>query len=234
MAITDFSLKHEPTGPETFGGLMVPVDGTSSGDVLTSQGDGAPAEWQPAGGGSQPGVSIVRRIPFAFDTPGLSDGTGAPLYVPTIGDILLDAWLEIDTDFDGTTPFGDLGCLAGAASHGLFYNLSGEAVPMDQHDGVSFNQTCLSQGKSLNSIRLVEPVVQGTSDYNGLYAVNDTAVDLISGPISGGSRMLPAKFVTADPLSVWVTQDGSPNGADPGSSAGAAALCLVTATPSAT
>lgn len=84
------------------------LSGVPSGWVRTVSADGT-ATWQaPATspGGSVPGVSIVRRFPFAFDTASLT--TGAPLYTPTVNDILIDGWVEIVTAWDGTTPQGDV------------------------------------------------------------------------------------------------------------------------------
>ena len=184
------------------------------------------------GGGSQPGALIAHRIPFAFNTAGLAAGVG--LYVPTVGDLLLDVWLEITTAWDGTTPLGDVGCLAGGATAGLFKKIAGQAVPMTGADHTANQQTNLLQGNNLNSLRLVEAVVQGTSEYNGLYAVAGAAVNLDATAVADGSRLLPAKFVTTDPISVFVSQDGTAGGAAPGGTHGTAALCLVTSTPIAT
>jgi hypothetical protein len=60
------------------------------------------------GGGSTPGAAVVRGpFEFAFNTPGLVDGV--EFYTPTVGDIFLDAWIEVLTNWDGTTPTGDIG-----------------------------------------------------------------------------------------------------------------------------
>ena len=68
--------------------------------------DGAMA-WQLVGPTVATGDVVVRQFPFAFDTPNLL--TGADLYNPTIGDLLLAGWIEIVTPWDGTTPKGDFG-----------------------------------------------------------------------------------------------------------------------------
>lgn len=62
--------------------------------------------------GSVPGaVRVLGPFPFAFNTAGIENGH--TVYTPTVGDILLDAWVEIDTAFDGTTPKGDVGQFVG-------------------------------------------------------------------------------------------------------------------------
>lgn len=46
------------------------------------------------------------KIPFAYNTPNLL--TGAPLYIPTPGDILVDAFISVETAWDGIDPVGDI------------------------------------------------------------------------------------------------------------------------------
>lgn len=60
---------------------------------------------------SQVGVPIVRKFPFAFNTPGIL--TGATIYTPTIGDVVIDAWFSIVLNWDGTNPYGDFGSFLG-------------------------------------------------------------------------------------------------------------------------
>lgn len=145
------------------------------------------------------GVPIVHALPFAFNTLHLSDGTGAALYTPTVGDLLLDAWVNISTNWDGTTPNGDVGDPLNNSA-GLF-TLTGAVLDMTASD----QQPVFGSGHNLS-------------------ASQRTA-------IINTTRLVPAKFVNADPVCVWVTQDGTSGGADPASTQGAATLYLVTATP---
>jgi hypothetical protein len=69
------------------------------------------------------GVPRVLAFPFAFDTPDLL--TGAAVYTPTIGAVLLDAWVEIDIAWDGTTPLCDVGTLDVDSGVGWFYEAGG-------------------------------------------------------------------------------------------------------------
>jgi hypothetical protein len=72
------------------------------------------------------GATVVRAFPFAFDAAGLA--TGLALYTPTAGDKLLDAWLEIDTVWNGTTPLADVGVLSGGTGW-LKYQLLDMTTP---------------------------------------------------------------------------------------------------------
>jgi hypothetical protein len=156
--------------------------------------------------GSSAGAPAVRKFPFAFDTPGLL--TGATVYTPTVGDLLLDLWIEIDTTWDGTTPLCDVGMFIGANRGWFAYNGSGAvnmALTADSTNG--FGYGVLSGG----------PV--------------SLAQNLALSGAYGGNRQLPARFTIADPVKVVVSQDGTNTGANPGSTQGAAVLYVVTATP---
>ena len=65
------------------------------------------------------GAAVIRHFPFTFASSGLFT-TGTQLYTPSAGDILLDAWVEIDTIFNGTNPFFDLGTFVSGATTGLW------------------------------------------------------------------------------------------------------------------
>jgi hypothetical protein len=94
--------------------LVVPGAPTT-GQVLTASSPTA-AEWATpsGGGGGGAGAPVVHKFAFAYDTASLH--TGATAYTPAAGDVLLDAWIEIDTAWDGTTPLGDFGAFAGGAT----------------------------------------------------------------------------------------------------------------------
>ena len=132
------------------------IDNTPGpGWQATGTGD---TDWQQVGGASA-GVPIVRAFPFAYNDVGLD--TGLALYTPTVGDVLLDAWIEIDTGFNGITPLGDFGTFVGGGGEGLLANLFLGAADMTQTDydlsaandgllfGVQFpNPTSLSAGSA--------------------------------------------------------------------------------------
>ncbi len=157
-----------------------------------------------AGGGGA-GAPVVRAFPFAFDTPNIL--TGAALYTPTIGDILLDAWIEIDTAWDGTTPLGDVGTFAGESSG--FYGGTTSAVDM-------------------KSASRPDNIVTGVLSFRNGALAQEAQTGAAPTPLSAA---VIGKLTSANPIKVCVSQDGTNTGADPGSTQGAAVLYLVTATP---
>ena len=150
---------------------------------------------------------VVHRIAFAYNTPGLV--AGAPLYVPKIGDVLLDAWIEVDTAWDGTTPLGDFGLFAN--SFPGFLATIGTAISESAFQDMTAAVSAATLGVAIDP------------------AANNDAAALSSHDLL--KQYVPCKFVTADPVCVCVTRTGLPGGASPGSTKGAAALCIITATP---
>lgn len=167
-------------------------------------------------GGGGAGAATIRKFPFAHDTAGLL--TGAAVYTPTVGDILLDGWIEIDTAWDGTTPLCDFAAFIGGDTIGLFGDITGpvDMSTVDISDGSQMPHGLLtghgrSTGQSPSSLLI--------------------AMIAAIAPAGAVTRVLPAKFTSASPIKVVVSQDGTTIGADPGSTVGAAVLYLVTATP---
>ena len=139
--------------------------------------------------GSAAGTTIVRHFSFAHNTAGIL--TGHALYTPTIGDILYDAWVEVDTAWNGTTPLCDVGQFL-AVSYGFFAAFGANspfAVDMSLADIVQTGTGLL---------------VQGTNSH--------LTSDLLQAQIGGTAptqRFMPAKLTTADPIKVCVSQDGT-------------------------
>ena len=179
------------------------------------------------GGGTPAGVAIVRKFPFAFDTPNIL--TGAALYTPTVGDVLLDAWMEIDTAWNGTTPQGDLSTFDGTAG-GLFFNTlpGSSAVDMTLANVHGFGGGLLTGG---SVTRLSDAVMLANVVSSLRLAVSPALEFKDANQLNPGNSVLPVKFTNANPVKVVVSQDGTIVGADPGSTHGAAVLYLVTATP---
>lgn len=183
--------------------------GGTAGQVATVQADGtlAPAA---ATGGSGP---VVRGpYAFAFNTPNIQNGI--LFYVPTVNDILLDAWIEVDTAFDGTTPQADIGPFDGDTV-GYFGNAF-QAIDLSVADNVWTGSHLRSstQGGAQSNYPL---------SLGGIFFNLTTIV----------RRSAPAKFLTADPLLLVVSQDGEKGGAAVGGAAGAGLVYIVTATPTA-
>lgn len=161
--------------------------------------------------GASVGTPIVRKFPFTFATAGIL--TGAALYTPTVGDVLLDAWIEVATAWDGTTPRWDIGTFVGSV-YGLFANVAtapGLTGADTEDAGAGYLQGDNTRAATLSIVSAL-----GTA----AAANGQTA-----------TRMAPGKFTAANPIKVVVSQDGTVGGADPGSTQGAAILYLITATP---
>ena len=157
------------------------------------------------GGGSQPGVPVTTRYTVPFDAPGLSDGTGYALFTPTVGGEILDIAVRFPAEFDGTTPKLDVG--TGIASNqGLFRQAAGEP-PADNpnQQGAGTGLTTYGRGVGYTANLLSS---MGYSEY-------------LSTP----------KITAANPILVWVSQDGLLDGADPGSTQGVAEIVVTVTTP---
>lgn len=161
---------------------------------------------------AQAGIPVVRKFPFAYNTPGIL--TGAPLYTPNIGDILLDAWVEIDTAWNGITPSGDVAAFLG--NTGWFSN-SGGVLDMSRSDVSNGSEAPLGL------------LTQGPPSFGQGVPTGLMQAMIIPGQYQ--VRICPAKFVTNDSIKIVVSQDGTNIGANPGSTQGTAVLYLVTATP---
>lgn len=156
------------------------------------------------------GVSIVRAFPFAFDTPNIL--TGASLYTPTVGDILLDAWIQVDTAWGGggSVVLGDIGTFVDSEI-GFWQNGAlGMAIDMTRVDMEAAGAGYVSwpQFGNLNA-----PL---------------SASNLFS---NNAGRNVPGRFTATNPIKICVSYTGRTDGADPGSTQGAGVLYLVTATP---
>ena len=159
------------------------------------------------GGGSTPGAAVVHKFAFAFNTASLRTGVAA--YTPKIGDVLLNAWIETTTAWDGTTPQADIGQYTAGDNAGYF---SAGNLPID--------------------LTVADQVIDASNGYLRNNHLNKN-FDLVLGNTGSGVMRAdaPGKFVIAQPVCVCVSQDGTPSGADPGATHGAAVLYLVTATP---
>jgi len=158
------------------------------------------------------GAYDVVRGPFqfAYDTPDLENGL--PFYTPTVGDILLDTWFEVDTAFDGTSPLADIGTGTGSNA-GMWYGSNYGIYDITSADG----DGARNGGGTFNTGQL-QNLNGNISSLSGLNAYNAV-------------RVVPCKFLTAAPWHVWVSQSGQKGGPSVGGAAGAASLYIVTATP---
>jgi hypothetical protein len=188
----------------------------------------------PFGGGGIPygkmrsvgAAPVMRGFEIAHNTVGLH--SGVEIFTPNAGDLLLDAWFEIDTAWNGTTPRADFG--TSTSSYGLFGNVF---APIDMTqpdfdllgDGVVFNSSNMPLSQQIALINVSSSVE--------LNALPPTQRPLVYTPPAGSSASGFGifRFSAAEPISVWVTQNGQNNSPDPGATQGKATLYLITATP---
>jgi hypothetical protein len=132
---------------------------------------------------------------------------GLELWTPTIGDLLLTAWPQVDTAWDGTNPYGDIGPFLNPGDGGWYKPLnSGSGVDMTLADAVALLPGILSGNPS-------------------------NVFDLYWHGNQKNYRVLPGPFTTADPIKIVVSQDGTNTGLDPGATQGSGIVYVVTATP---
>lgn len=180
----------------------------ASGKVLTSTAAGSnEGAWLPGGSGGSAASPIVRKFPFAFDTPDLV--AGVAVYTPAIGDVLLDAWFDIVTAWDNG-PRADIGAFASTGASGLFAIgglpiAMGPSSPEIERDGLRLGPPA-GGGQWLS--------LAGSSAWNG-------------------QRFAPAVWIDTIPLKLVVSGDGTSgfSGSITPATQGAAVLYLVTATP---
>ena len=166
------------------------------------------------------GNSFVRGpFSFAYNTANLN--TGVAFYTPAVGDILLDAWIEVDTGFNGTTPTADIGQFV-ASNSGIF-GINAISVLLDIADSTTNAPSLLTATSGVDF---------GSGVGHGGYAVSGTQLEFNSStPSLSGFRAVPGKFTTTDALKLVVSQNGQKGGSAIGGSAGAGKVYIVTATP---
>ncbi len=178
------------------------------GEWVTTVGSGG------GGGGSTPGAArVLGPFPFAFDTAGINNGH--TIWTPAVGDILLDAWISVVTAFDGSTPMGDIGTFTGGQSYGWLAS-NNAAADLTYADGNSggIDKAILAQ--------------------SGAPAVDGVFQMTLAGATYSSGRQLPGSFISASPIQVVVSQDGTKGGTASGGTQGAGNVYLVIATPSLT
>ena len=155
------------------------------------------------------GMARVAFLAFAFNTAGLT--AGVTLFTPAVGDILLDAWIEVDTAFDGTTPLADVGTFVGT-NNGLFATCAASGLPVD--------------------LSVADSETGGTGYlWNAATSFANLPLGGMAFGNSGSNRVAPGKFSAANPLKLVVSQTGAKGGTAIGGAAGAARVYVVTATP---
>lgn len=160
------------------------------------------------GGGSTAGAArVLGPFPFAYNTAGLNDGI--ELWTPSVGDVLLDAWIHVTTAFDGTTPQGDIGW--GDAAIGIFNTVGNGTAALTP------------------AVSTVNSQIQNQADVAA--SISSSIATSYAGSTVAVWRFV---FVGSEPLLFWASQNGQRGGTAVGGTAGAGAVYLVVATPSLT
>lgn len=97
--------------------------------------------WEVVSGDELPsspaGIAAHYVFPFAFNTVTSAEwaADGAPVvgYEPNVGDLILAAWFETDTLWNGTTPKADVGTFDGGNA-GLFEEINSATVSLATAD----------------------------------------------------------------------------------------------------
>ena len=145
------------------------------------------SSWQQVGG---KGAPVLHAITFNYNDVLWN---GAPLYTPTEGDVLLNAWIGIVTPFSGTQPpYADIFVEESAVP--WFHALLGH--PLD---------ATVADGDSL-SVGLVNNAGGEAGANTDLITANVYATG--STPL----RFVPARFASAQPVGVVVSVDGVRSG----------------------
>lgn len=179
-------------------GDNVDVDGTDPANPIVSS----------SGGGDVMHVAVD----IAYNTPGLSSPSGAipgvVVYTPTVGDVLVDAWWNIDPEWtgqqwDGTTPKGDLF----TTGNGWWASKNGVGGALDMTVG--------------DDAGVLDPeLVSGPN-------IDNASPSLSMLNISNSRRLVQSRFIDVNPVLAVVSTDGTPTGNDPGASKGTAIVHLL-------
>jgi hypothetical protein len=158
-------------------------------------------------GGNAPGSPKITAFPFTFDTPNLATGAVMTDSIPE-GDLLLDAWVQLDTEWNGTTPLMDYG------PSGELLGLTGTwgGGPLDVGTGTA-DQTVggtyqVGSGRYFNrNQRLSDSItIDWTSDSSfpggGIFHSPAAVAEY-------PQRILPLKWISNVEFLVWVSRDGT-------------------------
>lgn len=155
--------------------------------------------------GSAGAVRIFGPFRFGFDTPGLN--SGVEFYTPTVGDILVDAFVQFPVAFDGLSPQFDCIDIYGD-TNGLFYNNN---APVNATAATAPGNALLAYGRVASSL-------------SSALLTYDTAHPQSFPPFQ-------SKVNKPTPWKLWVSSNGRAGGAAVGATKGEAELYLVMASP---
>lgn len=145
-------------------------------------------------------VTVAQNVALA--------ATGIPIYAPSVDDVLLDAWIEVTTAWNGTTPQADIGQYLAGNSLGWFGFVDGPRI-VDLAD---------------------QPALPGDTYLTGVVA-GQFGGSLEMAATIGRQRIVPGRFTGTDPIFVVVSQDGFLGSLPVGGTTGILNVYLVVGTP---
>lgn len=183
------------------------------------------------------GALVRHKFPFSYNTPGLE--AGLPIYTPTVDEVLYEAWFEVTTPWNGTTPQADVGFLQGDI-WGWFGDIvnSIDLTIADHTDGAGFlssGMICDSRGNP----PYPNSVAPSSLSRALLRAYGHVNANGAESPFDSPVPRTQARFQTAEPIKLVVSQTGgtTTGGPDynpavaPGATQGEAAFYFVTVLP---
>lgn len=177
-----------------------------------------------------PGVPRLIAIPFDFDTGTLA--AGVPIYQGAAGQQITNGWMQINQNWDGTTPRGDFGIPAGTEGFiGICQSgWGGTPLGIDMQSGFNPNGGLGNSPQALTSLRSagIAGVVRQLLGSQQVPATDPAFLE----PFNTNATDLGVVTLTdASQIRVWVTEDGTIGGTDPGSTQGKAIMFLEVVTP---
>lgn len=175
----------------------------------------------------------VTKTTVAFDAAGLNNGV--EIYTPAVDEVWFDCFIILTENWDGVTPFGDIGRGLDGYTSGIWQDEANWSPYLDLHNGGGIdpppNNEGMIQMSSLRSFSIMSAIASTIPTL----AVSGTALEYqgSSGTslYSNASPLLPAIFSTADPVKFWVTKTGLLGDPAPGATQGSVDIYLITAKP---
>lgn len=162
---------------------------------------------------SQPGSSTTYSFPFSYDDANLENGL--TVYTPTVGEVLVDACVIVDTPFNGTTPLLDIGTGVGVTV-GMFKLGTGSS-------GVPLNLPCSEDAGT--------GILIGLAEQGNAFTLSQAGADWYGGGFGAATRVALSPFTATNPLKLWVSQDGTIGGSAVGGTTGEGRLFFTICTP---
>lgn len=156
-------------------------------------------------GGATAGAVSVKSFDFKAATSANELAVGLPFYVPQVGEVLIDAWIEVITAW-AATAIGDFGNYIGTNTG--FFLTGFPGVDMTT-PGAQNQQDALAANLSFVDAA-VTGIIEGA--LQTLPNPNPTTLELVTGVPALAGSFAPVRFLASHPLLVVVSDDGTNTG----------------------